>query len=195
MGARGWAVVVGLLLAGCAGAKEAQSPPWGTSSSSLSEGAPVRALARFVDPQSGFEISRPEGGSWQFTAGHEAPEGILVPVVVLHPATGSQVVVQVTPDVASPAEFADRLAVGLRSKPGFSTTIPASSRDGLASGFEFALGQEVHGRVGILDARDGRLFVLLATWPASAPREVVTDVEAIMNSLRPLQVGQASLVR
>lgn len=144
---------------------------------------------------SGFEISRPDGGGWQFTSGHEAPEGILVPVVVLHPATGSQVVVQVTPDVASPAEFADRLAVGLRSKPGFSTTVPASSRDGHASEFEFALGRDVFGRVGILDARDGRLFVLLATWPASAPEEVVLDVDAIMRSLKPLQMGQAALLR
>lgn len=190
-------VVAAALLAGCAGSQEAQRPAeMASGRAALQEGAEVRTagpVERFVDAQAGFEIARPQGEAWQFAPGHEAPEGILVPVVVLHPATGSQVVVQVTPEVASPQEFAERLAVGLRSKPGFSTTVPALSSDGASSGFAFALGQEVFGRVGILGNNDGRLFVLLATWPSSAPDSVVDDVDVIMASLRPFAIGTAML--
>lgn len=194
---RGWAVAALLAAAGCAGTQQATKDESAVAQgrAALEEGSPVRAAARFVDAQAGFEISRPDGAEWQFAPGHDAPDGILVPVVVLHPATGAQVVVQVAPDVASPAEFADRLAVGLRSKPGFSTTVPASSGDGNACAFEFALGEEVYGRVGILDAQDGRLFVLLATWPSSAPEDVIADVDSIMGSLKPLRMSTASLVR
>src|SRR5690606_9647780 len=105
---------------------------------------------------------------------------ILVPVVVLHPATGSQVVVQVTPAVATARDFAERLAVGLRSKPGFTTTVPAGAADGSTSGFSFALGGDVSGRVGIVADADERLFVLLATWPSDVPETVIADVDAIM---------------
>lgn len=181
-----------LLLVGCASTGGVQDGVGQRSTAQLEEGAEVLAVARFVDPQTGFEISRPDGAHWQFAPGHEAPEGILVPVVVLHPATGTQVVVQITPDIATPTEFAERLAVGLRSKPGFSTTVPIAVGDGSVSGFNFALGDEVQGKVGILDARDGRLFVLLATWPSTAPRELVLEVDAIMGSLRPFRVGHAA---
>jgi len=200
MGGVRTAVVAALLLAGlggCAGSG-AQQGPVGRSVAALEEGGAARAMGaveRFVDAQAGFEITRPGGDAWQFAPGHEAPEGILVPVVVLHPATGSQVVVQVTPEVAGPQEFAERLAVGLRSKPGFTTTVPTNSPDGSRSGFSFSLGDEVHGRVGILTPHDGRLFVLLATWPSGAPESVVEDVDAIMASLRPFAVGTAALVR
>ncbi len=191
-------VAAAVLLAGCASRRAEGPADLASGRSALEEGGEARtsgALERFVDAQSGFEIARPGGNAWQFAPGHEAPEGILVPVVVLHPATGSQVVVQVTPNVAPPQEFAERLAVGLRSKPGFTTTVPALSGDGSSSGFSFALGEEVFGKVGILDASDGRLFVLLATWPSSAPESVVGDVESIMNSLRPYAMGTAQLVR
>lgn len=190
-------VAAAFLLAGCAGSQAAPGG-FGQSRSALQEGAEARTagqVERFVDAQAGFEIARPGGEAWLFAPGHDAPEGILVPVVVLHPATGSQVVVQVTPEVASPQEFAERLAVGLRSKPGFSTSVPASGGNGSSSGFSFALGQEVFGRVGITTSHDGRLFVLLATWPSGAPESIVGDVDAIMASLRPYALGSASLAR
>jgi hypothetical protein len=92
--------------------------------------------------------------------------------------------------VAAPLEFAERLAVGLRSKPGFETTVPASSADGSHSGFSFQLGDEVDGRVGITDTRDGRLFVLLATWPTNASAELIREVDGIMESLRPMRAEE-----
>lgn len=191
------AVAAAVLLAGCAGSR-ASGAGSATGIAEVDEGEEVRTAAgveRFVDAEAGFEIARPAGDAWIFAPGHQAPEGILVPVVVLHPATGAQVVVQVTPDVASPLEFAERLAVGLRSKPGFTTSVPVRSGDGSSSGFSFSLGQEVFGRVGILDASDGRLFVLLATWPSSAPERVVEEVEAIMASLRPFSLRPSSASR
>ena len=180
------------LLWGCAGAREAApGPEHGDAAPAGGEARAADALERFVDAEAGFEIGRPAGEAWQFAPGHPAPDGILVPVVVLDAATGSQVVVQVTPAVASPRDFAERLAVGLRSKPGFTTTVRVGSVDGSSSGFSFALGDEVQGRVGITANDEGRLYVLLATWPADVPESVVGDVDRIMRSLRPFAARSA----
>ncbi|HWV39330.1 MAG TPA: hypothetical protein VN033_12750 [Vulgatibacter sp.] len=143
---------------------------------------------RWVDSDLGFEIERPPGDEWEFTPGHDAPEGIVVPVIVLHLATGAQVVVQVAPDVAPAQEFAERLAVGLRSKPGFETTVPEPTRKG--SAFRFTMGDTILGSVGIT-GNGGRLYVLLGTWPASAPPTVERDVHLIMASLKTVVLHEA----
>ncbi|AKU91339.1 putative lipoprotein [Vulgatibacter incomptus] len=144
---------------------------------------------RFVDRELGFEIQRPAGSEWSFAHGHEAPGGIQVPVIVSHAATGAQVVVQVAPQVAPAQEFAERLAVGLRTKQGFTTTVPEATANG--SNFLFSLGDQIHGRVAVI-ASDDRLYVLLGTWPASAPSNVARDVDAIMRSLRTAVITEAT---
>ncbi len=153
-------------------------------------GGEAFAGTRFVDRELGFEIVRPDGEAWRFSPGHEAPEGIVVPVVVLHTETGAQVVVQIAPEVAPAQEFAERLAVGLRTKPGFTTTVPEPTRSG--SAFAFTMGSSIQGRVGITST-DGRLYVLLGTWPTSAPHSVARDVSAIMGSLKIAVLHDASV--
>lgn len=148
----------------------------------------VPGPTRWIDSELGFEIERPDGDEWEFAPGHAAPEGIVVPVIVLHVATGAQVVVQVAPDVAPAQEFAERLAVGLRSKPGFETTVPEPTRKG--SAFRFTMGDSVLGSVGITGS-GGRLYVLLGTWPASAPTAVERDVHLIMASLKTVVFHEA----
>lgn len=180
-GAGRWGPLLGLALAasGCASTKDA-GPEAG--------GEAVRPTShRFVDGGLGFAIERPDGEAWQFTQGGTAPEGIVVPVVVLHEDSGAQVVVQVAPGIASSEEFAGRLAMGLQSKPGFAIGDLAEGADGSA-GFEFALSDLVQGRVRVHDGTGGQVFVLLGTWPANAPAVVVRDVDAIMASLKPLVV-------
>lgn len=138
------------------------------------------AQQRWVSDEYGFAIERPNDESWKFTTGHQGPEGILIPVVVTH-TSGAQVVVQIAPEVAAAHEFAEKLAMGLTERHGFLTSVPEVLDDASAE-FLFAA-EGVYGRVGILRG-DGRLFVLLGTWPADAPEEVAKQVHAIMKSLK-----------
>lgn len=177
-----WGVWGILLLLGCAGVEKT---PRGAARS-----LPSDPDHRFVDLQHGFEIERPAGEAWKFTEGRKAPEGITIPVTVVHPETGAQVVVQIAPNVAPAWEFAERLATGLSQKHGFRTTRPQSLQGGAVE-FAFAVEDQVLGRVGVRSEEE-RTFVLLGTWPTDAPQHVVEDVDAIMASLRPVIVWQRS---
>jgi len=172
MGGRGiWAVV---FLLGCAGVP---GRPDGS--------AQVDPKNRYVSFDYGFEIERPSE-SWEFTEGKKAPEGIAIPVTLVHEATGSQVVVQVAPDVAPVEEFAVRLAQGLGDNYGFVTTVPERIAPNRVQ-FSFTVEDRVEGRVG-LRREPGRIFVVLGTWPKGAPRKVISEIETIMESLRPVLV-------
>jgi hypothetical protein len=142
---------------------------------------------RYVDPALGFEIARPRGDAWSFTAGEggTATDSVAVPVIVAHRSTGAQVVVQVAPAVATPIQFAQRLTSGLRSRPGFTTTDvePIALADG-AVGFAFTMGDQVAGRVAVVGGASGKVYVLLATWPQDAPPSVITGVDEIVRSLK-----------
>lgn len=144
---------------------------------------------RYIDRELGFEIERP-GDGWAFSPGHEGPEGITIPVIVVHAETGAQVVVQIAPEVAPPMAFADRLAVGLRTKPGFTTSVPEPTESG--SSFRFSMGDAILGTVGISSAA-GRLYVLLGTWPKDAPDAVAKEVFQIVASLKTMTLHEASL--
>ncbi|HTP29497.1 MAG TPA: hypothetical protein VMK12_28005, partial [Anaeromyxobacteraceae bacterium] len=157
------------------------------------EGAPARDPKtaakdrgnRFVDRENGFSIARPRD-SWSFRAGEDLnTENIVVPVIVSDSTSGAQVVVQVAPAVASPSQFAQRLTSGLQSRVGFSTgevqSIPLAEG---AVGFDFQVGQQVRGRVAIVEGSDGRVYVLLATWPRGAPASVEQDVDRILGSIK-----------
>ena len=150
----------------------------------LPEGEQVRIEGRrYIDPKLGFEISRPEG-NWLFAPGQPVVEGITVPVIVAHPDSGAQVVVQVAPALATPSQLALRLTSGLRSRPGFATGSPApleGTTDGV--GFRFTLGDSVSGRVAILPG-NGHVFVLLATWPRTCPAAVIAGIDGIVRSMR-----------
>lgn len=166
-----------LFLLGCAGVPNRPSDP---------AAAEVDPKNRYVSFDYGFEIERPPGDDWEFTEGKSAPEGIAIPVTVVHPATGSQVVVQVAPDVAPIGEFARRLARGLGENYGFLTTEPTRIAENRVK-FHFTVEDRVQGRVGLRQEK-GRIFVLLGTWPKDAPRQVVSEIATIMESLRPVVV-------
>jgi len=53
--------------------------------------------------------------------------------------------------------------------------------------FHFTVEDRVQGRVGLRQEK-GRIFVLLGTWPKDAPRQVVSEIATIMESLRPVVV-------
>lgn len=180
MGRGAWIPIVSLALAGCAGVRTRAVDPTDELPSSH----------RFVSFEHGFEIERPPGDEWSFTDGREGPEGIAIPVAVVHAATGSQVVVQVAPDVAPVGEFAMRLARGLGETHGFATSPPRQLAANRAE-FTFSVEDRVDGRVGLWQER-GRIFVVLGTWPREAPSKVIGEVAAIMESLRPVIVLQGT---
>ncbi|MHB8875053.1 MAG: hypothetical protein ACYC8T_15315 [Myxococcaceae bacterium] len=141
---------------------------------------------RYVDPVFGFELVRPVG-NWRMEINDErSPEGVAVPVVLHDADSGAQVVLQVAPAVATPSEFAFRLAAGLRRHPGFIAAdpepLPLSEN---AVGFGFTLGDAVRGRVAVIEGGPGHIFMLMATWPTAAP-SAISAVDEIFRSVRPV---------
>jgi hypothetical protein len=187
VGRAAWAglAALALLLGGCAGPRPvARAAPAKEVALVVETAGPER---RYVDEELGFEISRPSA-EWQLEQTDErTPEGLVIPVILRNSASGAQVVLQLAPAVATPTQFAQRLTVGLRTQPGFTTTDPeplplADS----AVGFHFTMGEAVHGKVAVLPGGEDRVFMMMATWPAHAPARVLESVDAIIGSVHAL---------
>lgn len=186
----GGSVVFVLACASTQASKKVEAEPALPQESPTPPAAKVEPAAqvadlKYVDDENGFEIERPNP-EWSFRSGEElSTESIAVPLVVANGEKGAQVVVQVAPAVATPAQFAERLTEGLTSRAGFETSEikPIPLAEG-AVGFDFDVGEQVHGRVAILEGAEGRVYVLLATWPQSAPGEVEREVDQILGSMK-----------
>jgi len=191
----GWGLLA--LCTACSGAKQAVREP----SEPGTGGSGVAAREQSVDSQEldsrryvhqtmGFELIQP-GGDWLLDETDEqTPEGLAIPVVLKHRTSGAQVVLQVAPAVATPAQFAERLTLGLRSQPGFVTSEPEPlPMSDSAVGFHFSVGDNVRGRVVVRDGSAGHVFMMLATWPATAPDDVPQTVNALFESVRPLPIA------
>jgi len=142
---------------------------------------------RYVDGARGFEISRPST-AWQLETSQEPlPTGINVPVVLRHPDTGAQVVLQLVPPGITSVQFAEKLNSGLRSHPGVTTSEPEPEPEPMAEGaigFHFSMGRRLLGRVVVVEGRSGQIFMMMATWPSNAQAAVNAGVEAILGSLK-----------
>jgi hypothetical protein len=173
-----------LLAAGCGGARQVARAPQAPQEGTVELAAAER---RYVDEELGFEISRPSG-EWQLEQTDErSPEGLVIPVILRNRVSGAQVVLQLAPAVATPTQFAERLTVGLRTQPGFTTTEPEPlPLSDSAVGFRFTMGEAVHGKVAVLDGGEDRVFMMMATWPARAPADVLASVDAIIGSVHAL---------
>lgn len=142
---------------------------------------------RYVDPLLGFEIMRP-AGNWSLDANDDlSPEGLAVPVIMRQKETGAQVVLQIAPAVATPTQFAERLTAGLRERQGFviSDPEPIGVAEG-AVGFNFAMGDQVAGKVAVMNGKRGEVFMVMATWPSGSPAFIPDTVDRIIGSLKPL---------
>lgn len=191
LGVLGWGAVV--LCTACGASRSAVvRNPHGDPKAQLSQAASAEdhhsSARRYVDEDLGFEIIRPTA-EWQLdeTEDQNSPEGLAIPIVLKHRTSGAQVVLQVAPAVATPSQFAERLNAGLREQPGFvaSDPQPISLSDN-AVGFDFRVGDGVLGRVAVTEGSPGRVFMMLATWPAGAPDDVSRSVEALFGSVHPL---------
>ncbi|MFP2908017.1 hypothetical protein ACLESD_23800 [Pyxidicoccus sp. 3LFB2] len=150
-----WGVVV--LSTACSGSRASVQDSRGAVAMEQGVGGSGSAghstARRYVDEDLGFEIIRPTA-DWQLDETNErTPEGLSIPVILRHQASGAQVVLQVAPAVASPTQFAERLTEGLRQQPGFTTTDPAPiPLSENAVGFDFTVGDSVLGRVAVREA-------------------------------------------
>jgi len=189
----GWGLLV--LCTACSASKQAMREPSDTATGGSGPVTQEQLQAqeesspqRYVDQALGFELTQP-GGDWMLDeSGEQTPEGLAIPVVLRHRTSGAQVVLQVAPAVASPLQFAERLTMGLRSQPGFVTSDPEPlPMSDSAVGFHFAVGDNVRGRVMVREGSPGRVFMMLATWPSAAPADVPETVNALFESVRPLE--------
>ncbi|SET58526.1 hypothetical protein [Stigmatella erecta] len=185
MGRMGWlGCAVWVLCTACGASKPAVREPAGQSVSQEESTAPAR---RYVDAQLGFEIVRP-AAEWQLDASapQEPSDGAAVPVILRHRMTGAQVVLQVAPAVGSPTQIAEQLNRGLSEQPDFvSSELEPLPLSDSAVGFDFQVGQGVHGRVAVTEGSPGHLFMLLATWPANTCEDCERSVEALFGAVRP----------
>lgn len=177
---RFWAALGVVCAVGCASTQEAGPQPPETK-----QVVSRTKSDRYVDAVNGFSIERP-GERWTFkTSEHLSTDHVAVPLVITDNATNAQVVVQIAPAVATPSQFAERLTMGLQSRAGFVTTDiqPIPLADG-AVGFDFKAGAEVVGKVAILEGAEGRVYVLLATWPTDADAAIPREIDQILGSMK-----------
>lgn len=178
----GW---VALCAAACGASRPAVTK--GTPAAPIAEETVSSAASRYVDEDLGFEIVRPSMEWLLDETDEQSPEGLRIPVVLRHRVSGAQMVLQVAPAVATPSQFAERLTEGLRAQPGFTTSDPEPiALSDSAVGFDFQVGEGVRGRVAVREGSPGRIFMMLATWPASAPGDVPRSVDALFEGVRPL---------
>ncbi len=195
---RAWGMAVVVLVAAGVGCARNGSTVRADGSRPGEPGDPGAAKAqsgsqngsRYVDEALGFEVTRPNAAWTMDVSDDLSAEGVATPVVMRNAETGAQIVIQVAPAVATPVALAERLTEGMRSHPGFVTSDPEPLplADG-AVGFRFAMGDRVLGRVAVREGAEGRVLMLLATWPAGSPEETSSGVEEVFQGIQPVMTG------
>jgi hypothetical protein len=164
--------------------------PASLHSPSLIKGIP------FSSPELGFELDKPPGGSWAIATNVTSPEGRPIPVVVAHPQSGAQIVIQVSEPVDSPRKLAAMLREKLRGEQtlqlGTAQKLQMDSGSD-AYGFEFAVRGEAKGRVAVISVGD-EIVLVVASWPENADPHIVQDIDGVVRSVRtPTGASHASL--
>jgi len=134
----------------------------------------------------GFRMDRPSGDHWAVAKGLTSPDGNEIPVVVAHPATGAQLVVQVAEPMESPRQLAGLLHRRLAGEQLIEMTEPRpvrvdSGED--AYGFDFRVRGEARGRVAIIEAGD-RVVLVVASWPERVDHKIVEEIDQVVRSVR-----------
>jgi hypothetical protein len=202
------AALVGAALAGCALGREAR--PSAASAGDGPAASPARAGAHggkavgaaadersFNSPELGFALDRPASEGWAMATDVTSPEGRPIPVVVAHPDSGAQIVVQVSKPVGSPEELAQALRDKLKDEKTLEIgkTGRIENRSGQeAWGFPFTVKGEASGRVAIVLVGE-HVVLLVASWPEKADRKLVNEVDSVVTSVRPSTDSEPTLSR
>lgn len=185
---------------GCATTTRSTAPPW-----TVTAGTDVRAVATepavphgeaYTSQELGFELDRPAGQEWALATNVLSPDGRPIPVVVAHPATGAQIVVQVSEPVDRPEALATMLKEKLSDEKSLKIGEPmkiAIDSGGEAFGFEFGVKGEALGRVAVIEV-GGQIILVVASWPEDADPSVVKAIDSVVKSVRaPATVNPAML--
>lgn len=177
----GLAGAIALLAAGCATSNTAtQKTPAKSASTATTKGQP------FSSPELGFELDQPESSGWAVATDVTSPEGREIPVVVAHPESGAQIVVQVSQPDTTPESLAHMLKTRLEDELpmdiGDPEPIAMESGDD-AYGFPFAIAGEAAGRVAVIKVGN-QVVLVVASWPENASSDIVDDVDGVVRSVR-----------
>lgn len=182
-----WAATLGALgLAGCASTRAVQAsepafvPVAAARPGHLPQGEP------FISKDLGFELDKPPGDSWALATNVTSPEGRSIPVVVAHPESGAQIVVQVSEPVETPEKLAKMLRDKLQAEKTLDLGQPGPLKvdsGGEAYGFDFRVKGEAKGRVAIIAVGE-HIVLVVASWPENADQTIVKAVDGVVRSVR-----------
>lgn len=140
----------------------------------------------FTAPDLGFEIDKPAGNEWALATNVTSPEGRPIPIVVAHPDSGAQIVIQVSEPVDSPKLLASMLRDKLNAEQALAMGEPRKLRMNSGSeayGFEFSVKGEAKGRVAVIST-DTEIVLVVASWPEKVDQHVVVDIDSVVRSVR-----------
>lgn len=183
---RQWLVAGALGLAGtvtgaCAGTTAVQRPD------APVEVRPAATKGEALSTEAGFQIDRPANGEWDIATDVLSPEGRPIPVVVAHPISGAQIVVQVS-ELSEPPEQLAQLLRAKLAEEGFMELSDArrveTDAGADAYGFDFKVEDDALGRVALIEVA-GQIVLVVASWPKSADDKLVNDIDTVVRSVRP----------
>jgi len=190
-------------VAGCASVR-GQRASEGAADASRARGivppttrAKVAEENSFNSPQLGFAIDKPAGDEWAMATDVTSPEGRPIPVVVAHPGSGTQIVVQVSRPLGPPHDLADMLRGKLEGERELriGDTKRLQNKSGLeAWGFTFAVKGEASGRVAIVQVGE-HVVLVVASWPEAADKKLVQAVDDVVASVRMASEAEPTLSR
>lgn len=161
------------------------------------EKAQPAAGVPYTSQELGFELDKPAGEDWALATDVTSPEGRPIPVVVAHPDSGAQIVVQVSEPMGSPKDLAQLLRSRLQEegfmRVGGEQQLQIDSGAD-AYGFDFSVEGEAAGRVAVIEV--GQQFVLvIASWPENADGRLVSDIDEVVRSVRAPGSAEPAMVR
>jgi hypothetical protein len=184
----GTAGLLGFTLVACASAPRPRSAAgeWSVVAGTQPAGNSAPHGDALTSDELGFTVNRPAGDDWAVATNVHSPDGSDIPIVVAHPESGAQIVLQVSERADTPQNLAEMLRSRLAAEPALDLSKPKrltldSGAD--ASGFEFHVKGEAHGRVAVIDVGD-HVVLVVASWPEDAGDEVVEAIDGVVKSVR-----------
>lgn len=140
----------------------------------------------FSSPTLGVELDKPASDGWALATDVVSPQGNAIPVVVAHPASGAQIVMQVSEAMESPKSLATMLRSKLHEEGSLELGEPTQltlDHGGDAYGFNFSVDGEAKGRVALIQLGE-QIVLVVASWPPDAGARVEKDIDGVVRSVR-----------
>lgn len=140
----------------------------------------------FTSPEIGVELDKPKNGGWALATDVVSPQGNSIPVVVAHPESGAQIVMQVSDGLDSPKAIATLLRQKLGEEGSIKlgeTTALSIDNGADAYGFDFSVDGEAKGRVALIQLGE-QIVLVVASWPPDAGNKLEKDIDSVVRSVR-----------